>query len=194
MRKRSPFRYFKTSPEIIRLAVMLYIRFPLSPRNVEDLLHEWGTDICHETVRFWWHRFGPMIAAEIRKRRLEGMRLSRWKWHLDEVFVTINGERHYLWRAIDHISKNLWVKLNGVVIATVAFTTAGNGQFQSNRALGFLARGGGTLQFIGEVETLKVWLSATGTGAEPVVAPLKSVAGPAVTANADGWKLGSNAT
>lgn len=95
---------------------------------------------------------------------------------------------------IDHISKNLWVKLNGAVIATVTFTTAGNGQFQSNRALGFLARGGGTLQFIGEVETLKVWLSATGTEAEPVVAPLKRVAGPPVTANADGWKLGSNAT
>jgi len=58
MRKRSPFKYFKTSPEIIRLAVMLYVRFPLSLRNVEDLLHERGIDICHETVRFWWHRFG----------------------------------------------------------------------------------------------------------------------------------------
>ena len=55
MPKRSPFRYFKTSPEIIRLAVMLYIRFPLSLRNVEDLVHERGIDICHETVRFWWH-------------------------------------------------------------------------------------------------------------------------------------------
>jgi putative transposase len=52
MTKRSPFRYFKTSPEIIRLAVMLYIRFPLSLRNVEDLLHERGIDISHETVRF----------------------------------------------------------------------------------------------------------------------------------------------
>ena len=96
--------------------------------------------------------------------------------------------------SIDQVSKNLWVKLNGSVIATVAFTTAGNGQFQSNRALGFLARGGGTLQFIGDVETLKVWLSATGTGAEPAAAPFKSLAGPAVSANADSWKLGSNAT
>lgn len=102
MRKRSPFKYFKTSPEIIRLAVMLYIRFPLSLRNVEDLLRERGIDICHETVRFWWHRFGPMFAAEIRRRRVEGMRASRWGWHLDEMFVKINGERHYLWRAVDH--------------------------------------------------------------------------------------------
>jgi putative transposase len=61
MTKRSPFRYFRTSPEIIRLAVMLYIRFPLSLRNVEDLLHERGIDISHETVRFWWNRFGPMF-------------------------------------------------------------------------------------------------------------------------------------
>jgi putative transposase len=102
MSRPNPFRYFKTSPEIIRLAVMMYIRFPLSLRNVEDLLHERGIDICHETVRFWWHRFGPMFAAEIRKRRIEGMRSSNWRWHLDEVFVKINGERHYLWRAVDH--------------------------------------------------------------------------------------------
>jgi hypothetical protein len=67
MTKRSPFRYFKTSPEIIRLAVMLYVRFPLSLRNVEDLLHERGIDISHETVRFWWNRFGLMFACEIRK-------------------------------------------------------------------------------------------------------------------------------
>ncbi|SLN76482.1 IS6 family transposase [Roseisalinus antarcticus] len=97
-----PFKYFKTSPEIIRLAVMLYIRLPLSLRNVEDLLHERGVDVSHETVRFWWHRFGPMFAAEIRKRRIMGMKSSRWRWHLDEVFVKINGERHYLWRAVDH--------------------------------------------------------------------------------------------
>jgi putative transposase len=102
MTKRNPFRYFKTSPEIIRLAVMMYIRFPLSLRNVEDLLHERGIDICHETVRFWWYRFGPMFAAKIRKRRVEGMRWSKWRWHMDEVFVKINGERHYLWRAVDH--------------------------------------------------------------------------------------------
>lgn len=103
MTQRSPFRYFKTSPEIIRLAVMLYVRFPLSLRNVEDLLHERGIDISHETVRFWWNRFGPMFAAEIRRKRIEGQRsVSRWRWHMDEVFVKINGEMHYLWRAVDH--------------------------------------------------------------------------------------------
>ncbi len=80
----------------------MYVRFPLSLRNVEDLLHERGVEISHETVRFLWHRFGPMFASEIRKRRIEGMRSSCWRWHLDEVFVKINGERHYLWRAVDH--------------------------------------------------------------------------------------------
>ena len=82
MTKRSPFKSFKTSPEVIRLAVMLYVRFPLSLRNVEDLLHERGIDVSHETVRFWWNRFGPMFAAEIRKRRVEGMRaapLAEWR-------------------------------------------------------------------------------------------------------------------
>ena len=68
MTESSHFRYFKTSPEIIRLAVMMYVRFPLSLRNVEDLLHERGIDISHETVRFWWNRFGPLLAAEIRKK------------------------------------------------------------------------------------------------------------------------------
>jgi len=99
----NPFRYFKTSPEIIRLAVMLYVRFPLSLRNVEDLLHERGIEVSHETVRFWWNRFGPMFAAEIRRKRAQRMRAwPQWQWHLDEMFVKINGETHYLWRAVDH--------------------------------------------------------------------------------------------
>src|SRR6056297_2032232 len=102
MTKPDPFKGFQSSPEIIRLAVMLYVRFQLSLRNVEDLLHERGVDISHETVRYWWHRFGPLFASEIRKRRIEGMKSSRWRWHLDEIFVKINGERHYLWRAVDH--------------------------------------------------------------------------------------------
>ncbi|WP_288900304.1 IS6 family transposase [uncultured Sneathiella sp.] len=103
MIKQNPFRYFKTSPEIIRLAVMMYVRFPLSLRNVEDLLHERGIDICHETVRYWWNRFGPLFAREIRKKRLyPPQNHSNWRWHLDEVFVKINGETHYLWRAVDH--------------------------------------------------------------------------------------------
>jgi putative transposase len=62
---KSPFRYFNSSPEIIRLVVMMCIKYPLSLRNVEDLLAEPGIDLCHETVRFWWNRFGPMFAAEI---------------------------------------------------------------------------------------------------------------------------------
>ena len=62
-----PFRYFNSSPEIIRLAVMMYSRFPLSLRQVEDLLSGRGIDICHETVRLWWNRFGPLFAAEIRR-------------------------------------------------------------------------------------------------------------------------------
>ena len=81
---------------------MMYVRFPLSLRQVEDLLHERGIDISHETVRVWWDRFGPIFAAEIRKRRIRHRSFSRWRWHLDEVFVRINGETHYLWRAVDH--------------------------------------------------------------------------------------------
>lgn len=103
MKKADPFKGFQSSPEIIRLAVMLYVRFPLSLRNVEDLLHERGIDISHETVRYWWNRFGPMFAAEIRRKRVQHMRsYSNWQWHLDEVFVTVNGETHYLWRAVEH--------------------------------------------------------------------------------------------
>jgi putative transposase len=60
-----PFRWFDSSPEVIWLVVMMYVKFPLSLRNVEDLLHERGIDICHENVRLWWSRFGPMFAAEI---------------------------------------------------------------------------------------------------------------------------------
>src|SRR5271167_3454371 len=91
---RNPFRYFNSSPEVIRLVVMMYVRYPLSLRNVEDLLAERGIDISHETIRFWWNRFGPMFAAEIRKRRVSNMRrFPQWRWHLDEVFVKINGKR-----------------------------------------------------------------------------------------------------
>jgi putative transposase len=98
-----PFRWFDSSPEVIRLVVMMYVRYPLSLRNVEDLLFERGIDICHETVRLWWNRFGPMFAAEIRKKRVDRMRAyTHWRWHLDEVYVKINGEMRYLWRAVDH--------------------------------------------------------------------------------------------
>ena len=99
----SPFRYFHSSPEVIRLVVMMYVRFPLSQRNVEDLLFERGIDLCHETVRLWWNRFGPMFAGEIWRQRVNRMRgFRQWRWHVDEVCVKINGEMHYLWRAVDH--------------------------------------------------------------------------------------------
>jgi putative transposase len=99
----NPFRYFNSSPEVVRAAVMLYVRYPLSLRNIEDLLFERGIDICHETVRFWWNRFGPMFAAEIRRRRINRMRGFRhWRWHLDEMYVKLNAEMVYLWRAVDH--------------------------------------------------------------------------------------------
>ena len=92
----NPFRYFNSSPEVIRLVVMMYVKFPLSLRNVEDLLHERGIHVSYETVRFWWNRFGPMFAAEIRRKRVEAMRAhTHWRWHLDEMVVKINGETHY---------------------------------------------------------------------------------------------------
>ena len=68
---------------------MLYVRFPLSLRNVEDLLHERGVDVSYESVRYWWHRFGSQFASKIKKRRAGGMQSTNWKWH-------------YLWRAVDH--------------------------------------------------------------------------------------------
>jgi putative transposase len=100
----SPFRYFISSPEGIRLVVMMYVRFPLSLRNVEDLLFERGIDICHETVRHWWTRFGPMFAADIRRQRVSRMRGFRhWRWHLDDVREVerrdgpTSGERSIKW-------------------------------------------------------------------------------------------------
>src|ERR1700733_6794129 len=100
---KTPFYRFNSSPEVIRLVVLMYVRFPLSLRNVEDLLFERGIDISHETVRYWWNRFGPMFAAEIRRKRSSQMRqVTQRRWHLDEVYVKINGELHYLWRAVDH--------------------------------------------------------------------------------------------
>ena len=77
------------------------MKYPLSLRNVEDLLAERGIDICHETVRFWRNRFGPIFAAEICRERVGRMRaFTHWRWHLDEVFVKINGQTHALWRAL----------------------------------------------------------------------------------------------
>jgi len=100
---RNPYRYFKTSPAIIQLAVMMYVRYPLSLRQVEDLLHERGIDVSYEAIRFWWNRFASTVARKLKQRQ---QRLHQgpdnWRWHLDEVFVKIKGETYYLWRAVDH--------------------------------------------------------------------------------------------
>ena len=104
----NPYRYFHSSPEVIRLVVMVYVRFPLNLRNVEDLLFKRGIDICYETVRLWWNRFGPLFADDIRRQRVNRMRgFRQWKWHLDEMYVKLNGEMVYLWRAVDHESEIL---------------------------------------------------------------------------------------
>lgn len=100
MSQENPFKYYKTSPEIIKLAVMYYVRYPLSLRQVEDILYERGIDICHETIRYWWNKFGTKLSKEMKKR--PNQQVSNWRWHIDEVFVKINGELHYLWRAVDH--------------------------------------------------------------------------------------------
>jgi hypothetical protein len=110
----NPFRYFKTGSEIIRLTVMMYVRFPLALRNVEDMLHERGVDVSHETVRYWWNRFGPLFAADIRKKRSSLMReIPQWRWHLDEVLVRTNVETYYLWRAVDHDGEVLALPMEG---------------------------------------------------------------------------------
>src|SRR5579859_7123165 len=123
----NPFRYFNSSPEVIRLTVLMYVRYPLSLRQVEELLAERGIDICHETARFWWNRFGPMFAAEIRKKRVEAMRAhTHWRWHLDEMYVKIryplslrNIEDLLFERGIDicHETVRLWWNRFGPMFA-----------------------------------------------------------------------------
>ena len=90
MKPINHFRYFKTSPEIIKLAVMYYVRYPLSLRQVEDILHERGVDVTYEAIRYWWNKFGALFCKEIKKKKPQSV--SNWRWHIDEVFVKINGE------------------------------------------------------------------------------------------------------
>ena len=75
------FRYFKTSSEIIQLAVMLYVRFPLSLINVEDLLHERGVDVGYDPIRFWWQMFGSKFARHIKQRGACGVLTCEWNRH-----------------------------------------------------------------------------------------------------------------
>ena len=88
---------YRFPPEIIDQAIWLYLRFTLSLRDVEDLLAERGVAVSYETVRRWVNHFGPMIAADLRKRRLK----PHTTWHLDEVYLKIDGRMLYLWRAVD---------------------------------------------------------------------------------------------
>ena len=88
---------YRFPPEIIHQAIWLYLRFTLSFRDVEDLLAERGIAVSYETVRRWVNHFGPIIAAELRKRRPKPHSI----WHLDEVYLKIDGRMVYLWRAVD---------------------------------------------------------------------------------------------
>ena len=91
------YRGYRFPPEIISHGVWLYHRFCLSFRDVEELLAKRGTIVSYETIRQWCRKFGPEYARKLKRRqgRLGDI------WHLDEVFVKIRGERHYLWRAVD---------------------------------------------------------------------------------------------
>ncbi|MEM1050513.1 MAG: DDE-type integrase/transposase/recombinase [Pseudomonadota bacterium] len=116
------------------------VGFSLSLRNVEDLLFERVIDIYYGTVRFWWNRFGPMFAADIKQRRINRMQGFRhWRWHLDEMFMKINGERHYLWRAVDHESEVLESYVTKKRDKKAAMNTLGNqgrqeiGRWANNR-------------------------------------------------------------
>ncbi len=96
MRKIS-YAGYRFPPEVIHQAIWLYLRFTLSFRDVEDLLAERGIAVSYETVRRWVNHFGPMIAAHLRKRRSK----PHATWHLDEVYLKIDGRMVYLWRAVD---------------------------------------------------------------------------------------------
>lgn len=88
---------YRFPPEIIQQAIWLYLRFTLSFRDVEDLLAERGITVSYETLRRWVNHFGPLIAADLRKRRPK----PHTTWHLDEVYLKIDGRLVYLWRAVD---------------------------------------------------------------------------------------------
>jgi putative transposase len=91
------YKGFRFPAEVISHCVWLYHRFPLSFREVEEMMLERGVVVSYETIRQWCHKFGQTYANELRRRRPR----PGDKWHLDEVFITINGKTHYLWRAVD---------------------------------------------------------------------------------------------
>jgi len=91
------YKHHRFPGEIISHGVWLYYRFPLSYRDVQEIMFERGIDVTHEAIRQWCLKFGQDYANQLRHRRPQ----PGDKWHLDEMFLTINGERHYLWRAVD---------------------------------------------------------------------------------------------
>jgi putative transposase len=91
------YRGHRFPPEVISYSVWLYHRFPISFRDVEDLLAERGVTVSYESIRSWCTKFGPKYAGKLRKKQA---RLGEI-WHVDELFVTIRGQRYYLWRAVD---------------------------------------------------------------------------------------------
>src|SRR5215831_19657382 len=95
--QRPDYRGYRFPPEIISYAVWLYHRFCLNFRDVEELLAERGVTVSYEAVRQWCLKFGPSFAKKLRHRQ---GRLGD-TWHLDGVFVSIQGKRYYLWRAVD---------------------------------------------------------------------------------------------
>ena len=102
-RHEQPVSIFQLLARGHRTVVMMYVKYPLSLCNIEDLLAERGPDVELETVRFWWNRFGATFAAEIRKRGVAHLRsYPQWRWYLDEAFAKFNGKLRYLWRAVDH--------------------------------------------------------------------------------------------
>ncbi|WP_201382191.1 IS6 family transposase [Ktedonobacter sp. SOSP1-52] len=93
----SPYKGYRFPPIIISHCVWLYFRFSLSFRDIEELMGERGVLLSYETIRQWCMKFGQAYAHELKRRRAR----PGDKWHLDEVFLTINGKRSYLWRAVD---------------------------------------------------------------------------------------------
>ncbi|HZA19017.1 MAG TPA: IS6 family transposase [Pseudonocardiaceae bacterium] len=91
------YKGFRYPVEVISHCVWLYHRFPLSFREVEEMMMERGVVVSHETLRQWCQKFGQTYANGLRRRRPR----PGDKWHLDEVFIKINGKTHYLWRAVD---------------------------------------------------------------------------------------------
>ncbi len=96
-RSSSPYRRHRFPGEIISYCVWLYYRFSLSYRDIEDLMAQRGVRVSYESIRQWCLKFGQTIADELRRRRPR----PGDKWHLDEVYLKINGRTHYLWRAVD---------------------------------------------------------------------------------------------